>query len=132
MQGVSPRESRGKYSDPGIEEPSTSIVDKTLGDIARASKYNPSPRKRLTIDVDQEERMMYGHREAEEDVRPKAKTLTFVDVIQKRENPLKKSNKTKYVPFFVDLEGKSGQEEASVEGSLQDGHQTVPKGDPVE
>jgi hypothetical protein len=60
---------------------------------------------------------MYGHREAEEDVRPKAKTLTFVDAIQKRDDIFIKINKTQYGPFLVDLEGQSGgKEEASVEG----------------
>lgn len=56
---------------------------------------SPSPRKRRIFDDDQEERMIYGHREVDEFVRTKAKTLTIVDAIQKREI---KKNKSKVIP----------------------------------
>jgi hypothetical protein len=94
------REDRDTYT---LEEPSSSIVEKIFNDIAKVTTNYHIPRKGHIFDANQEERMMYGHRDIREVTKSKVKEITFIDVILKRESSLKNIKKHKDTPTLVDL-----------------------------
>jgi len=86
VQGVSTRIPKSKSSKLVIEESTSVIVDRTMRDIVRESKFILIPTNRNNIDIFQEKRMMIGHHDNHKDFKPRAKELTFVDIIQNTEN----------------------------------------------